>query len=81
MKRMTADAKLKIVEKYFSTQEGYIVTVKYYGENVPSNSITVEGPGFFRFSWSTSWPAPQVSCMLTYDTAKMLLQLTALIEL
>lgn len=77
---LRGDEKIGNLEWYFQGKEGYIVKKNFYGANVPSNSIVVEGPNFFRFSWCVSWPAPQVSCMLTNDTAQMLHYLSLMVN-
>jgi hypothetical protein len=74
------DEKLDDLEWYFSNRDGYIVKKNFYGPNVPSNGIVVEGPNFFRFSWCVSWPGAQVSCMLTYATVEMLSYLASVVN-
>lgn len=64
----TGDEALYWLESYFVQRVGYIVSLKIYGKDVPSNHIRVDGPEFFRFSFCSSWMAPQLSCSLTPDT-------------
>ena len=64
----TGDDALFWLREYFSKKEGYVPMLSYYGPNVPSNNIRVEGPEFFRLSFCSSWRAPQLSCSLTPAT-------------
>lgn len=76
----TGDEKLDYIEDYFSDMEGYIIRKNFYGKDVPSNSIQIEGPNFFRFSWCVSWPAPQVSCALIRPVVIVLKHLESIVS-
>lgn len=83
---MKGDKALTWMKYYFEglqdqSSEAYIVKHNHYGDNVPSNSITVEGPDFFRLSYCPSWTAPQISCMLTRRNQKILSDIALWIEL